>query len=333
MNLAPHILAHGNWISMEEFMDIALYNEDDGYYSANIGSIGFRGDFSTAATMSELPARRIAALWKQACAACGRFLPIIEVGGGSGDMATAVLRHIGLFNRLRMRYHMVDRSHALRDFQKLAVGGAVRVHADIQEALKQTRGYAFIFSNELPDAFPARQFVFQGGEWLELGLAVADRTVFRQACPRPLPESCVFARWASEGQIVEVHESYHKWYAQWQPLWKGGTLVTIDYGELNDTLYHRRPAGTLRGYKAHTMLSADELPALAGHCDITADVNFTDLINLANRCTGDVVQYMSQAEFLSPLADPANAADRHLIAIPGAGDHFNVLIQHRFPSS
>ena len=28
MNLAPHILAHGNWISMEEFMEIALYDPD-----------------------------------------------------------------------------------------------------------------------------------------------------------------------------------------------------------------------------------------------------------------------------------------------------------------
>lgn len=314
-------------------MDIALYDAEGGYYSSNISDIGFRGDFSTAATMSELPARRLVAQWKQACAACGRFLPVIEIGGGSGDMAAAFLRNIGFFNRLRIRYHMVDRSRTLRDFQKLAGGNSVRVHADIQEALKQTRGYAFIFSNELPDAFPARQFVFQGGEWLELGLAVADRTIFRQASPRPLPESSAFQRWAQEGQIIEVHESYHKWYAQWQPLWKGGTLVTIDYGELNETLYHRRPAGTLRGYKAHTLLSADELPALAGHCDITADVNFTDLINLANRCVGDAVQYMSQAEYLSPLADPANPADRHLISTPGAGDHFNVLIQHRFPQS
>ncbi len=332
MNLAPHILAHGNWISMEEFMELALYDEEGGYYSANISDIGCRGDFSTSATMSELPARRLAAQWKEACKACGRFLPIIEIGGGSGDMAAAVLRHIGLFNRLRMRYHMVDRSRTLRDFQKLAGGSAVRVHADLKDALKQVRGRAFIFSNELPDAFPVRQFVFQEGEWLELGLAVADGKIFRQASPRPLPESSAFSRWATEGQIVEVHESYHKWYADWQPLWKEGTFVTIDYGELNDTLYHRRPAGTLRGYKAHTLLSADELPALAGHCDITADVNFTDLMNLANRCVGDVVQYMNQADYLAPLADTANAADRHLIAIPGAGDHFNVLIQHRFPS-
>ena len=101
---------------------------------------------------------------------------------------------------------------------------------------------------------------------------------------------------------------------------------------MNDTLYHRRPAGTLRGYKAHQLVNADELPALAGKCDVTADVNFTDLHQLAANCVGDRVQFMSQHAYLKDLADPTSAADRHLIAVPGAGDHFNVLIQHRFES-
>ena len=79
-------------------------------------------------------------------------------------------------------------------------------------------------------------------------------------------------------------------------------------------------------------MSADELPALAGKCDVTADVNFTDLGQLAQNCVGDRVQYMSQHDYLKDLADPTSAADRHLIAVPGAGDHFNVLIQHRFES-
>ena len=61
MNLAPHILANGNWISMEEFMELALYDPAGGYYNTNIADIGFRGDFSTSATISDLldPAKRI----------------------------------------------------------------------------------------------------------------------------------------------------------------------------------------------------------------------------------------------------------------------------------
>ena len=51
MQIAPHILAHGNWISMEDFMELALYDENYGYYSTHISGIGYRGDFSTSATI------------------------------------------------------------------------------------------------------------------------------------------------------------------------------------------------------------------------------------------------------------------------------------------
>ncbi len=330
MNIAPHILAHGNWISMEDFMELALYDETQGYYSAHIPAIGYRGDFSTSATLSELPARRLIAHWQQACKECGRHLPIIEIGGGNGDMAMSIARNLSLWQRLRMRYYMVDRSLALRNLQAMVGGTFVRVKSNIEAALKATDGRAFIFSNELPDAFPARQFVFQGGEWLELGLSIQQGRIIRQANRTSLPESSAFSRWAKEGQVVEVHESYHKWYASWQKLWKCGVFVTIDYGELNETLYHRRPSGTLRGYKAHQLLGVDELPPLAGHCDITADVNFTDLRTLAERCLGDSLEFMSQRDYLLPFVQEGNAADAHLVAVPGAGDHFSVLIQHRF---
>ena len=331
MNIAPHILANGNWLSVERFMEIALFDEQGGYYNNNITDIGFRGDFSTSATLSDLPARRLVAEWKRACAACGRNLPFLEIGGGNGDLAMGIARELGFFGRLRATYLMVDRSRTLRDFQKMVGGQFVRVYATIEEALKRCGGRAFIFCNELPDAFPARQFIYREGAWQELGFCVESGAIVRSARPcAELPRSQAFSRWAREGQIIEVHESYHKWFAAWQPLWTCGTMVTIDYGELNDTLYHRRPAGTLRGYKAHQLLTAEELPALAGHCDITADINFSDIITLAQTCVGDSLQYMSQRDFLKDYAKPDRPEDMHLIAVPGAGDHFHVLIQHRY---
>lgn len=331
MNLAPHILAHGNWLSWEKAMDTALYHETEGYYSAHVQDIGYRGDFSTTATMSDLLARRLVAHWRQACAAMGRRLPIIEIGGGNGDLALGIARELGFWGRMRARYYMVDRSPALRSLQSLVGGNFVRVFPSIEKALSRAGGRAFIFCNELPDAFPARQFIYRAGEWQELGLSVQGGHIAEAARPCPtLPESSAFARWAQEGQVIEVHESYHRWYSRWQPLWKCGIFTTIDYGAPNDTLYYRRPAGTLRGYKAHMLLSKEEIIPLAGHCDITADVNFTDLQTLAERNVGDIIHFSHQRDYLLPYADAANPADQHLIAVPGAGDHFCVLVQHRF---
>ena len=312
-------------------MELALYDEQEGYYSARMQHIGYRGDFSTSATMSNLLARRLVAHWRQVCEAFGRRLPFIEIGGGNGDLALSIARELGFWGRLRARYYMVDRSPSLRRLQALVGGNFVRVYSTPQQALKHAGGRAFIFSNELPDAFPARLFTYRGGEWQELGLSIDGGGIAETARPcSQLPQSSAFARYAQEGQVVEVHESYRKWYAAWQPAWKSGSYVTIDYGEPCDTLYYRRPAGTLRGYKAHTLLSRHELPALAGHCDITADVNFTDLRLMAEENVGDLVHYMNQRDYLKEWADPANAADAHLIATPGAGDHFSVLVQHRF---
>lgn len=330
MKVAPYILSRGNWISMAEFMELALYDEEAGYYSRNIKDIGYRGDFSTSATLCDLPARRIVAQWRESCKACGCRLPIIEIGGGNGDMAVAIRSAFNWKEKLFARHLMVDKSPALRKWQRLVAGSAVSICKSMEEALKKVNGKAFIFSNELPDAFPVRQFVYQGGEWLELGLAVVDGRVIRQADKQPLPASSVFSHWAKEGQVVEVHESYFRWYAEWQKYWKQGCMVTIDYGQTVDRLYYRRPAGTLRGYKAHTLLGADDLPALAGKCDITADVNFTDLMQLAGKNDGECLQYMSQRDFLLPMADIQKPEERHLVAEGGAGTYFNVLIQHRF---
>lgn len=312
-------------------MELALYDERRGYYSQNLTEIGPRGDFSTAASMSELPARCLIRHWRESCRALGRNLPFIEIGGGTAGLALSVYRNLGFFERLRVRYYMVERSPALRSWQSLALGNFARVFPDMPRALKHAGGRAFIFCNELPDAFPVRRFMYQDGVWHELGWTVRDSgtiTEVPRACSSP-PESSAFSRWAQEGQIIEVNEAYHRWYISWQPFWELGCFVTIDYGAEIDALYYRRPRGTLRGYKAHTLLSTEELPALAGHCDITADVNFTDLLASARRYPGDTVRLLSQREYFLPCVRPDVPADAHLVRTPGAGDHNLVLIQTR----
>lgn len=208
---------------MERFMELALYEDGEGYYSASAAAIGARGDFSTSATLSPLLARALLARWEEACTRFGRRLPLLEVGGGDGSLASAIGRELGFLQRLRTRYLMVDRSRVLRGVQRLCAGNFARVYSTMDAALKRAGGAAFIFSNELPDAFPARRFLFRGGEWLELGVSFENASCAETPRPCPsLPESSAFAFWRREGQIVEVHESYARWYRGWQPQWKEG---------------------------------------------------------------------------------------------------------------
>ncbi len=331
MNLSRRIAAAGGWISMEQFMELALYDRAEGYYSASVHEIGARGDFSTTATLSPLLARRIVAHWKEACRRAGNKLPMIEIGGGNGNLAAAIGRELGFWGRLGMRYSMVERAGNLRDLQRLNVGHFARVYETMERALKQSKGEAFIFSNELPDAFPARRFVFRQGAWHELGISTREGRYVETARPcSSLPESAGFERWAIEGQTIEAQESYAAWYRSWQPLWKRGVCVTIDYGGENDAIYERKPQGTLRGYRNHRLLTPEELYPAAGRCDITCDVNFTDLRRLADACIGDATALTTQREYLLPCVDANNRADAYLVSTPGPGDHFHVLIQERF---
>ena len=84
IRLSDHIAAAGGWLSLEAFMQLALHHPQEGYYSTAIENIGSRGDFSTTPTLSPILAKAVAARWKEACARCGRRLPLLEIGAGSG---------------------------------------------------------------------------------------------------------------------------------------------------------------------------------------------------------------------------------------------------------
>lgn len=105
-------------------------------------------------------------------------------------------------------------------------------------------------------------------------------------------------------------------------------MTIIDYGDVMDKLYYRRPHGTLRGYKNHQMITGVELFHSPGEIDLTCDVNFTDLMELSNNCIVDRVTLMSQRDYLLPYS--ANTPEDNFITDEfGAGSHFQVLIHER----
>ena len=98
IRLSDHIAAAGGWLSLEAFMQLALHHPQEGYYSSSIENIGQRGDFSTTPTLSPILAKAIVAHWKEACSRCGRRLPLLEIGAGSGALAVKILERLGFWN-------------------------------------------------------------------------------------------------------------------------------------------------------------------------------------------------------------------------------------------
>ena len=110
------------------------------------------------------------------------------------------------------------------------------------------------------------------------------------------------------------------------PLWNAGRMLTIDYGGRTETLYHRRPRGTLRAYLMHQRLEGSAIYQNPGHQDITADVNFSDLIAWSAPWTTDV-KLRTLAEFIGPFQNKGNPVDADLSDPNAAGGAFMVLDQ------
>ncbi len=310
--------------TFEQFMERALHDPRTGYYARKIRGVGSRGDFTTTPTLSAAPARAIAA-W-----ACGAMREagtrnLIEIGPGEGRLSAGVLRHLPWHVRLGVRLHLVETSAPLAEIQRKLLGRRATWHRSPAEALAACGGKAVIFSNELVDAFPVRRYRNTPRGWCEMGFQPDPPAEYLLA-PAPLPASSSFALPHPAGQCIEVHESYRNWLAEWTPLWRAGRLLTIDYGAMAETLYHRRPHGTLRAYLFQQRLEGMAIYGNPGRQDITADVNFTDLVEWSAGWAGES-RVVTFRDFILPFLDPRDPADAHIADGEGAGGAFLVLDQ------
>lgn len=318
--------ARSKMLRFDKFMQHALHDPQGGYYARKIKSVGADGDFSTTATLSDLLGKAVAASylkWQQQSATPFHF---IEIGGGDGSFARSFLKSLPLLKRWRTDYHLVDSSSPLSDVQKKKLKRSVTYHSDMESALQTCGGVAFIFSNELVDAFPVRIFQRTDESWDELYLSGSEE-IFQPVADLP-DSSCFDLPKTKQAQRVEIHESYHDWLQQWTPRWKSGQMMTIDYGDIFPDLYYRMPHGTIRAYLKHQRITGNAVYLNPGHQDITADVNFTDLMNWGNHLSIETLQCIDQSEYLTPFASPM-AADQYLIDPFGPGSAFKVLIQQK----
>jgi SAM-dependent MidA family methyltransferase len=311
-------------ISFERFMEQALHDPDHGYYARQISAVGRQGDFTTAPMLSEAPARAIAA-WAAAAMKETKCRDLIEIGPGEGRLAAAVMKQLPWSSRWKTRLHLVETSLPLAARQRELLGKRATWHTTTTAALAACHGRAVIFSNELVDAFPVRRFQKTPLGWQELAVAFDAQKQPHESLftPAPLPDSASFLERHALGQWIEIHDSYRRYLTEWLPCWKSGRLLTIDYGATAAELYQRRPQGSIRAYWHQQRLEGAAIYQRPGRQDLTADVNFTDLMNWSQAWISE--QRLSRFnEFLQAHQSPADA---QLCDAQGAGGAFLVLDQ------
>lgn len=327
----------GGEMSFEDFMAMALYDPEIGYYTTGINDVGGRrSDFATSASLSDALGKAIAGWVRMEMKLLAGKGPVhlIEVGGGSGALATTVLKSLGWWQRRRVRYHLVEISPRLQEKQRETLARyRVTWHGEITSALRAAEGQALIFSNELVDAFPAKWLRWNAGAgvWEEIFVSYDAETglkeVFRDCPPDLTPEvySAMGMADPVDGQRIEILPSFRRWLSDLSLRWKSGSMLTIDYGAPSaELVYHRRPGGTMRAYFRHELIEGGGIYRRIGKQDLTSDVNFADLVWWGEELGFETTKLLMQAEFLKRFGDGTD-----LMAGEGVGEAFQVLMQRK----
>lgn len=332
-------------------MEQALFDPAKGYYTARIRTVGRQGDFSTSATAGSLLGEAIAHWILEEQKAQPKVKHVIEVGGGDGSLSLAVRKALGWWRRRSLRWHLVEASPILKQKQQEKLKGSSAIwHESMSEALQACDGSAFIFHNELVDAFPVTILQWQAVSktWQELWLEVTTagwQESWQILSSLEQDKFSALRQWNADtpppydGQRVELHGSYAAWLQQWAPHWRAGAMLTVDYGDTFPALYHRQPRGTIRAYLMHQRFTGPGVYANMGRQDITTDVNFSDLIHWgkALHWTNDSLQ--TQRDFLQQHVQKfmerveVDPAASFLTDDLGAGSAFKALVQRPSASS
>lgn len=344
-------------ISFHDFMAIALYDEEAGYYCRDRQRWGRAGDYRTSPERSVLFAATFANYFYRLYQELGSPAEwiVFEAGGGSGAFAEGVLDTLRLRapEALKALSYVIDeRSPSSR---ALALERLARFDKHVRFAQMSELGSipnGIVFSNELLDALPVHRVKVVDGELIEFFVAVDASGEFVwsiQNLSTPALKSYfadAMTRLA-EGQIAEVNLEARNWIRSAAQLLERGYVVSVDYGAEAAELFSvtHRPEGTLRSFYKHQLVT--EVLANPGEQDITTSVNWSDVIGAGETAGLKTIVFERQDQFLmreglleelelrvSEAADEAEklrlrTSVREMI-LPGAmAADFQVLVQEK----
>jgi SAM-dependent MidA family methyltransferase len=288
-------------IPFRDFMEMALYYPQLGYYTSAKDKIGKQGDYYTSCTLSPvygaLIARQLEEMW--VLSGSGAFT-IVEYGAGTGALCKAILDSLKSKTAFyeQLKYCIIEKSQAMRELEQTQFPEKVSWHNSI-ETIPNLHGC--VLSNELVDNFAVHRVVMQD-ELMEVFVDYKNEFIdvlkpASQELKAYLDELNVTL---AKGFRTEINLEATAWMKEIAASLKKGYVITIDYGFPSHELYEDyRKRGTLLCYHKHRV---NEQPYnFIGQQDITAHVNFSALCLWGHKHGLDFCGYTNQAKFLQSL--------------------------------
>lgn len=329
-----------NDLTFRDFVELALYHPQFGYYSRRAQA---EQDYVTSPRLSPLFGSVLAGLIRDFVGRAGdEMSTIVDVGSGDGSLIHCLHREGGGTTG-NLRFYGVDRS--VERVKPEVVDAGIRFVRTIEEVPRD--GAQLLLANELFDAFPFARLVQRDEHLHELWVTERDGQLDWIEHEAPGPYEDYFAARGVElddGQFADISLEWEAYYRDLCSFVRRGMIVTFDYGLPQERLFNKRIRrfGTAASYHAHRVTR--DLLAAPGEQDITAHINFTDLIRAGEESGFETLFFDRQAKFLlaldageHPLLRAPDSVEslqrredaRRLILPDGIGEDIRVLVQSR----
>ena len=315
MNLMNLVLArireHGP-ITVADYMELALYHPELGYYSARSRRSGRGGDFFTSVDVGPLfgalLAAQIGEMWTVLRDLGASGFHLVEAGAGDGQLARDMLDAIALeqpelYEGLRVT--LVERSAAARA-RHCETLGAHSTGIKVESSAVLPEGITgAIVANELLDALPVHVVARTPHGLFEVHIDEAEGVLREVLLPvdNPAVDLLLQSTGAAvpEGARVEVGLSAVEWMKDAARAIDRGFVLLIDYGhEAAELSSETHSSGTLTAYRGHRAEPDGWLDA-PGCCDLTAHVNLTAVRNGAVDAGLEPLGIVDQTYFVTSL--------------------------------
>jgi SAM-dependent MidA family methyltransferase len=302
MWILREVQQRGGEVDFRQFMELALYHPEHGYYCSAATPWGRDRDFLTAPTASGWYPATWAGFLGELAGRAGTRCSLADVAAGDGSFVAAVLDALGVeAPAVLASTSLIDRSATMRARARARLAAApvgVEINAVLPARLDRP---AVVHASELYDAMPVHRVEQTATELSEMVVAVEDGALVwrrRPAGPELVRYFAEHGVALADGQIAEVNPAAESSHREVLESAGEGLVAVLDYGYEASRLYDPRGRrhGSLVSTRRHRV--GRDLLDSPGEQDLTAHVNWDDLRRAAAACGWDEIGLIPLAEFL-----------------------------------